>query len=255
MGLSRRAFIEAQGATCRNWTWSWSFVNHVERFVIFGVWSDHEEDDEGLILGKDWATGPNGRRSPGFSEALTHVKLVSEDGYALLTFPQHAERNSEGAIPTGKARSIAGFEPLLERRFLWETDDGWHSASAGRGHSTGRRGALAATFEEGERVSIVARRVERSRGARAACLDYHGYACKVCDLSMADRYGPGADDRIHVHHLDELGLSEGARPVDPVTDLVPLCPNCHAAVHLKRPAHSLDEVRSMIRDLGAESHG
>ena len=35
---SRRAFIESVGATCQNWQWSWSFVNHSERFVAFGAW-------------------------------------------------------------------------------------------------------------------------------------------------------------------------------------------------------------------------
>ncbi|MCW0312025.1 hypothetical protein NB694_001825 [Pantoea ananatis] len=26
--MNRKQFIQSEGATCSNWTWSWSFVNH-----------------------------------------------------------------------------------------------------------------------------------------------------------------------------------------------------------------------------------
>ncbi|MBZ6758337.1 HNH endonuclease, partial [Klebsiella grimontii] len=26
--MNRKQFIQSRGATCRNWTWSWSFINH-----------------------------------------------------------------------------------------------------------------------------------------------------------------------------------------------------------------------------------
>ncbi|HIH0854662.1 HNH endonuclease, partial [Vibrio cholerae] len=29
--MSRKKFMESVGATCSNWNWSWSFVNHEER--------------------------------------------------------------------------------------------------------------------------------------------------------------------------------------------------------------------------------
>ena len=48
--MNRKQFIEQQGATCRNWNWSWSFVNHEERFVIFGAWDVHDEAGRGLIF-------------------------------------------------------------------------------------------------------------------------------------------------------------------------------------------------------------
>lgn len=38
---TRKAFIKSEGATCKNWTWSWSFVNHQERKIIFGAWDIH----------------------------------------------------------------------------------------------------------------------------------------------------------------------------------------------------------------------
>lgn len=48
--MNRKQFIKSQGTTCRNWTWSWSFVKHEDRFVIFGIWNVHEEAGRGLIF-------------------------------------------------------------------------------------------------------------------------------------------------------------------------------------------------------------
>ncbi len=31
--MNRKQFIESQGATCKNWTWSWSFVNEKEKTI------------------------------------------------------------------------------------------------------------------------------------------------------------------------------------------------------------------------------
>jgi len=41
--MSRKKFIESVGATCDNWNWSWSFVNHKDRFVVFGLWDVNED--------------------------------------------------------------------------------------------------------------------------------------------------------------------------------------------------------------------
>ena len=56
--MGRKKFIESFGATCDNWTWSWSFVNEKEKFVIFGVRDVHIDIDKALILGEDWSISP-----------------------------------------------------------------------------------------------------------------------------------------------------------------------------------------------------
>ena len=53
--LTRKQFIESQGATCRNWTWSWSFINEKEKVIIFGAWDVRTEGNTSLILSKSWA--------------------------------------------------------------------------------------------------------------------------------------------------------------------------------------------------------
>ena len=40
-------------------------------------------------------------------------------------------------------------------------------------------------------------------------------------------------DFIHVHHIIPLNEIKEEYTVDPIKDLVPVCPNCHAMLHRK----------------------
>ena len=48
---------------------------------------------------------------------------------------------------------------------------------------------------------------------------------------------------IHVHHLKPLSDIGGEYQVDPVKDLRPVCANCHAMIHSKKPAYTLEEIK------------
>ena len=50
-------------------------------------------------------------------------------------------------------------------------------------------------------------------------------------MSFETLNGPIGKGFIHVHHLELLSNSEGKRDVDPESDLIPVCPNCHAMIH------------------------
>ena len=102
-----------------------------------------------------------------------------------------------------------------------------------------------AVFREGALADVVQSRRERDPAARAQCIAAHGYSCAVCALDFALRYGPLGERFIHVHHLKPL--AEGEREVDPVADMRPVCPNCHAMLHRKTPPLTIDELRSALR--------
>lgn len=87
--------------------------------------------------------------------------------------------------------------------------------------------------EGGLSRAIVARR-ERNPRNRLLCLRIHGYACKVCGLDPSTIYGE-AGKILEVHHLEPVSMLENPRPYNPETDLIPICPNCHNAVHTRRP--------------------
>ena len=100
---------------------------------------------------------------------------------------------------------------------------------------------------EGALTKVMVNRYERSPKNRAACLAHYGFQCFCCGFDFGIFYGDFADSFIHVHHrtpVSELGENY---LVDPINDLIPLCPNCHAAIHLDNPPIDPIELRELIR--------
>lgn len=102
-------------------------------------------------------------------------------------------------------------------------------------------------YVEGARRQVRVNAYERDPRARKACLKAHGLDCAVCELNFEARYGALGKGFIHVHHLQPLALADGEYELDPVTDLRPVCPNCHAMLH--RPEHTLSiaELRAALK--------
>ncbi|MFH5877438.1 HNH endonuclease [Arthrobacter sp. NA-172] len=74
-------------------------------------------------------------------------------------------------------------------------------------------------------------RYERNPEARRICLAFHGTSCAVCGFSFEVTYGDIGKDFIHVHHVVPVSQLGSGYRLDPVSDLVPLCANCHAMAH------------------------
>lgn len=105
---------------------------------------------------------------------------------------------------------------------------------------------------EGAKKSRRVNWYERNTQNRAACIRLHGTRCSVCDMSFAERYGKELGEGfIHVHHVVPLSARRRRRTPDPKTELVPVCPNCHAMLHRRngRP-YRVEEVRRRL-GLGA----
>lgn len=100
-------------------------------------------------------------------------------------------------------------------------------------------------YDEGNRYSIKSSAIERSNKARNKCLEYYGYSCQVCNFNFLDTFGDIGKDFIHVHHIEDLSLKKEAYQVDPIKDLIPICPNCHAMAHKRRPSIPIEELKSI----------
>ncbi|MBE2241535.1 MAG: HNH endonuclease [Burkholderiaceae bacterium] len=87
---------------------------------------------------------------------------------------------------------------------------------------------------------------ERNPVARARCIEAHGAVCVVCNFDFGAVYGPSASGFIHVHHIKALASIGTQYEVDPIEDLRPVCPNCHAVIHMATPARSIEEVKAML---------
>jgi 5-methylcytosine-specific restriction protein A len=99
---------------------------------------------------------------------------------------------------------------------------------------------------EGEVFKTTVLRRERSQLNRALCIRFHGDLCSVCGFSFGNFYGEMLKSFIEVHHLEPLSELEKPRRYDPRTDLIPLCANCHRAVHIKTPPLSPNELKEII---------
>lgn len=106
---------------------------------------------------------------------------------------------------------------------------------------------------EGRRLRIAVNAFERDERLRGACLRKFGFACSVCGILLSDVYGCEATGIVHVHHLEPLATRKGRGTPTKTADLRPVCPNCHAVIHARTPAFSIDEVKQMLRSKSRRS--
>ena len=104
-----------------------------------------------------------------------------------------------------------------------------------------------ALYYEGASRSIVVNAYERDPRSRRACVAHHGTACVVCGFEFATRYGEPGQGFIHVHHLVPLSRIRERYVVDPVRDLRPVCPNCHAMLHRRAEVLSIYDLKKCVR--------
>ena len=102
------------------------------------------------------------------------------------------------------------------------------------------------TVPEGAKKEIVVNRYERSLGARKKCIAAHGCKCAVCGMDFEKVYGDIGRGFIHVHHIVPISTIGKEYELDPVKDLVPVCPNCHAMLHKKEPPYMVEELKRII---------
>lgn len=108
------------------------------------------------------------------------------------------------------------------------------------------REAVRHTFREGSKRFISTYRYERDPRARKACIHYHGAKCKVCGFDFGVTFGAMGEGFIHVHHINLISQQDEEYEIDPIKDLQPVCPNCHAMLHRRSPPYAIDELREIL---------
>lgn len=86
-------------------------------------------------------------------------------------------------------------------------------------------------YYEGAIKRISVNKYERDSTAREICIKAHGCKCNVCGLDFEKKYGELGRGFIHVHHIVPISTVGEEYKVDPIKDLIPVCPNCHAMLH------------------------
>lgn len=101
---------------------------------------------------------------------------------------------------------------------------------------------------EGSKRTVTINAYERNPKARRECIDHYGTNCIVCGFNFVEAYGEVGRGFIHIHHLRPLAHIGHDYEIDPVNDLRPVCPNCHAIIHKGDPPFSIEEVRHFLQD-------
>ena len=102
---------------------------------------------------------------------------------------------------------------------------------------------------EGAMKTVVINTYERDSAARRKCIAHYGATCQVCELDFAKKYGPRGEGFIHVHHIVPISTIGESYQVDPIKDLIPVCPNCHAMIHREREnTLSVKDLRQLLTD-------
>ncbi|WP_458781895.1 HNH endonuclease [Arthrobacter sp. D3-16] len=154
---------------------------------------------------------------------------------AVPAVPWRDEKSCTGlAVPPGA-------EPDLRR--LW------------RDHGPAETGPLhlvAGAYPPHAVSTIDVNRYERNPDARRLCLAFHGTSCAACGFSFEASYGGIGTGFIDVHHVVPPVLLGDGYQLDPIADLVPLCPNCHAMAHLGVTSpRTVSELRSILSGSGS----
>lgn len=86
---------------------------------------------------------------------------------------------------------------------------------------------------------------ERNLTNRREAIRIHGTKCSVCGFDFEKVYGKRGIGFIEVHHLTPLSESNSEITVNPLTDLMPVCSNCHRMIHRDR-SHFLSVVELKV---------
>ena len=84
---------------------------------------------------------------------------------------------------------------------------------------------------EGARISYEASRIKRNPIVTLECLKRDRYTCRYCGfrLDLLKKRPSGMGRVLHAHHVRPL--SDAGETVTKPSDLLTLCPTCHAVAH------------------------
>ncbi len=105
-------------------------------------------------------------------------------------------------------------------------------------------------LHEGSLKTIKVNKYERNPIARHECLAKYGTSCSVCEMNFEEIYGDIGAGFIHVHHIKPLNEIKEDYKINPETDLIPVCPNCHSMLHRKYEGKYLrvEELKQLIKN-------
>jgi 5-methylcytosine-specific restriction enzyme A len=100
---------------------------------------------------------------------------------------------------------------------------------------------------EGAVRKYYGKRYERDPANRKKAIELHGTKCAACGFDFEGHYGSRGKGFIEVHHTQPLSEVGKEKVIDPQSDLVPVCSNCHRMIHRrKNDVLSVEQLQEMI---------
>lgn len=101
--------------------------------------------------------------------------------------------------------------------------------------------------KEGKIKEVYSKKYERSQKNRILAMAIHGTKCMVCGFDFKQVYGDLGSGFIEVHHVKPLSSLTEEMEINPHTDLVCLCSNCHRMIHRnKNQILTIDELKALL---------
>ncbi|MGO0883781.1 HNH endonuclease [Clostridioides difficile] len=103
--------------------------------------------------------------------------------------------------------------------------------------------------KEGKVKYVYGKQYERNPKNRIEAIKYHSTKCVVCGFDFEKIYGNRGKGYIEIHHIRPLSSVGKESNINPKTDLVPICSNCHRMIHRKKDnVLSIDDLKKIIKD-------
>jgi 5-methylcytosine-specific restriction protein A len=243
----------------------WNYAAVVEQVAVTGVHLEPWGVDRSVATGTDVWLLLLGTQGPGL---IGHGVVLSENAEltvqvafdALLPLGDHVPAAVlTEAMPDAVWGSIAGDSAVwdadphdaltLEPRDAAALRALW--ANHGPAQAADPTQPVPGTYPEAAVVRVTANRYEHNDVARRACIAHRGMNCAACGFSFELAYGELGKDFIQIHHVVPASQLVNGYVLDPLTDLVPLCANCHAmAHHGVNTARTEAELRQIMANAG-----
>jgi 5-methylcytosine-specific restriction protein A len=102
---------------------------------------------------------------------------------------------------------------------------------------------------EGKKTGYYTTKYERSSANRNEAIRIHGTSCNICGFDYEAVYGELGAGYIEVHHIKPLSTLDEETVVNPETDLISVCANCHRMLHrFKNYIVSVEELKNIVED-------
>lgn len=182
-------------------------------------------------------------------EIVRKLRFVSGSKVSGLKFRSSNENKlDEQTLRTLRELSVESaieFDNLLsqleETSFLFDDNDSMNEEPIAEEVRDAHK------YLEGATKRINVNVYERNSKARKKCIEHWKVDCFICGFNFQETYGDIGKDFIHVHHLKPLNEINGEYEVDPIEDLRPVCPNCHAMIHRKKDTYTIEEIKRKVQ--------